>query len=183
MPVVEDGKVVSEVMSAGAGSADQLPALPIEEHLVQNANLSDEELRQVEEFSKQIDITDTAAIINYGVGTQKKLADFSEKTLESVRTKDMGEVGGMVTDLVVQLKNFDVDDEKGGFFSSLFKKGANKAESLKAKYSKVETNVTTITNQLEQHQVTLLKDSEMLDKMYDMNLVYFKELTMYILAG
>ncbi|MBQ6903965.1 MAG: toxic anion resistance protein, partial [Lachnospiraceae bacterium] len=106
MPVVEDGKVVSEVMSAGASAADQLPALPIEEHLVQNANLSEEELKQVEEFSKQIDITDTAAIINYGVGTQKKLADFSEKTLESVRTKDMGEVGGMVTNLVVQLKNF-----------------------------------------------------------------------------
>ena len=183
MPVVEDGKVVSEVMSAGASAADQLPALPIEEHLVQNANLSEEELKQVEEFSKQIDITDTAAIINYGVGTQKKLADFSEKTLESVRTKDMGEVGGMVTNLVVQLKNFDVDDEKGGFFSSLFKKGANKAESLKAKYSKVETNVTTITNELEKHQITLLKDVDMLDQMYDMNLTYYKELTMYVLAG
>ncbi|MBR5970284.1 MAG: toxic anion resistance protein [Lachnospiraceae bacterium] len=183
MPVVENGQVVSEVMGAGAPGAPELPALPIEEHLVQNANLSDEELRQVEEFSKQIDITDTAAIINYGVGTQKKLADFSEKTLESVRTKDMGEVGGMVTNLVVQLKNFDVDDEKGGFLSGLFKKSANKAESLKAKYSKVETNVTTITNQLEQHQITLLKDVDMLDQMYDMNLTYYKELTMYVLAG
>ena len=89
----------------------------------------------------------------------------------------------MVTNLVVQLKNFDVDDEKGGFFSGLFKKGANKAESLKAKYSKVETNVTTITNELEKHQITLLKDVDMLDQMYDMNLTYYKELTMYVLAG
>ena len=183
MPAVEDGKVLSPVMSAQVAGADQLPAMPLEEHLVQNANLSEAEMKQVDDFVQQIDITDTAAIINYGVGTQKKLADFSEKTLDSVRTKDMGEVGGMVTDLVVQLKNFDVDDEKGGFFSGLFKKTANKAQTLKTKYSKVETNVSTITTELEKHQITLLKDVDMLDKMYDMNLTYYKELTMYILAG
>ena len=120
--------------------------------------------------------------MNYGAGTQKKLADFSEKTLNNVRNKDMGEVGGMVTDLVVQLKSFDAEDEKG-FLGGLFKKGKGKAEALKANFSKVETNVNTITNALEQHQVTLLKDVDMLDKMYDMNLVYYKELTMYVLAG
>ena len=183
MPVIdEEGQVVSSVMTEGAGEAAQVPAVPIEEHMAKSANLSDEELRQIDEFSGQIDLSNTAAILNYGVGTQRKLADFSEKTLESVRTKDMGEVGNMVTDLVVQLKDFDTDDDKG-FFGNLLKKSKNKAEALKTRYSKVETNVTAITNELEKHQVTLLKDVDMLDKMYDMNLSYYKELTMYVLAG
>lgn len=183
MPVIdEEGQVVSSVMTEGAGEAAQVPAVPIEEHMAKSANLSDEELRQIDEFSEQIDLSNTAAILNYGVGTQRKLADFSEKTLESVRTKDMGEVGNMVTDLVVQLKDFDTDDDKG-FFGNLLKKSKNKAEALKTRYSKVETNVTAITNELEKHQVTLLKDVDMLDKMYDMNLSYYKELTMYVLAG
>jgi len=120
--------------------------------------------------------------MNYGVGTQKKLADFSEKAIDNVKTKDMGEVGDMITDLVTQLKNFDVEEEEKGL-KALFKKSANKIESLKAKYSKVETNVQTISNELEKHQVTLMKDVELLDRMYDLNLNYFKELTMYILAG
>ena len=183
MPVIdEEGQVVSSVMTEGAGEAAQVPAVPIEEHMAKSANLSEEELRQIDEFSEQIDLSNTAAILNYGVGTQRKLADFSEKTLESVRTKDMGEVGNMVTDLVVQLKDFDTDDDKG-FFGNLLKKSKNKAEALKTRYSKVETNVTAITNELEKHQVTLLKDVDMLDKMYDMNLSYYKELTMYVLAG
>ena len=183
MPVIdEEGQVVSSVMTEGAGEAAQVPAVPIEEHMAKSANLSEEELRQIDEFSEQIDLSNTAAILNYGVGTQRKLADFSEKTLESVRTKEMGEVGNMVTDLVVQLKDFDTDDDKG-FFGNLLKKSKNKAEALKTRYSKVETNVTAITNELEKHQVTLLKDVDMLDKMYDMNLSYYKELTMYVLAG
>ncbi|MCR5716600.1 MAG: toxic anion resistance protein [Lachnospiraceae bacterium] len=144
--------------------------------------LSDEEKQQVETFAKQIDLNNTQAIMNYGAGTQKKMADFSEKALESVRTKDMGEVGDMITDLVLQLKNFDVDDEVKGL-RRLFKKSVNRVASLNAKYSKVETNVEAITGELEKHQVTLLKDVEMMDRMYEQNLAYYKELTMYTLAG
>ena len=151
-------------------------------NLAMEAQLSEEELKQVDEFSKQIDISNSTGIMNYGVGTQKKLADFSEKAIDNVKTKDMGEVGDMITDLVTQLKNFDVEEEEKGF-KALFKKSANKIEALKAKYSKVETNVQTISNELEKHQVTLMKDVELLDRMYDLNLNYFKELTMYILAG
>ena len=151
-------------------------------NIAMEAQLSAEELKQVDEFSKQIDISNSTGIMNYGVGTQKKLADFSEKAIDNVKTKDMGEVGDMITGLVTQLKNFDVEEEEKGL-KALFKKSANKIESLKAKYSKVETNVQTISNELEKHQVILMKDVELLDKMYDLNLNYFKELTMYILAG
>ncbi|SFP96530.1 Uncharacterized conserved protein YaaN involved in tellurite resistance [Butyrivibrio proteoclasticus] len=151
-------------------------------NIAMEAQLSAEELKQVDEFSKQIDISNSTGIMNYGVGTQKKLADFSEKAIDNVRTKDMGEVGDMITDLVTQLKNFDVEEEEKGL-KALFKKSSNKIEALKAKYSKVETNVQTISNELEKHQVTLMKDVELLDRMYDLNLNYFKELTMYILAG
>jgi uncharacterized protein YaaN involved in tellurite resistance len=136
----------------------------------------------VESFVSQIDVKNSAGVMNYGVGTQKKLADFSEKALSSVRTKDMGEIGSMITTLVTELKNFEVDTTEKGL-KGFFKKKANSLDMMKAKYSKVETNVTTIQNELEKHQVTLLKDSAMLDQMYDMNLTYFKELTMYLLAG
>ena len=146
------------------------------------AQLTAEELKQVEEFSKQIDIANTTGVMNYGVGTQKKLADFSEKAIENVRTKDMGEVGDMITNLVTELKSFEIEEDEKGI-KALFKKSANKLEALKVKYSKAETNVQTISNELEKHQVTLLKDVEVLDKMYDLNLNYYKELTMYILAG
>lgn len=146
------------------------------------AQLTQEELKQVEEFSKQIDISNTTGIMNYGVGTQKKLADFSEKAIDNVRTKDMGQVGEMITGLVTELKSFEIaEDEKG--LRAFFKKGANKIEGMKAKYSKVETNVETISKELERHQITLMKDVELLDRMYDLNLNYYKELTMYILAG
>lgn len=151
-------------------------------NIAMEAQLSAEELKQVEEFSKQIDISNSSGIMNYGVGTQKKLADFSEKALDNVKTKDMGEVGGMITDLVTQLKDFEIaEDEKG--LKALFKRSANKFEAIKAKYSKVETNVQTISNELEKHQVTLMKDVEILDRMYELNLNYFKEISMYILAG
>lgn len=148
----------------------------------EEAILSPEELRQVEEFSKKIDITNNKAIMTYGVGTQKKMADFSEKTLESVRTKDMGEVGDMITGLVTELKNFDVDEQEKGI-KGFFKKKSNQLQEMKIKYAKVETNVNEISNKLEEHQVTLLKDVEVLDRMYDLNLNYYKELSMYILAG
>ncbi len=170
----------------GAAAVQEAPAEPEKAkdngNVAMEAQLSAEEIKQVEEFSKQIDISNTTGIMNYGVGTQKKLADFSEKAIDNVRTKDMGQVGNMITDLVTQLKSFEVvEDEKG--LKALFKKSANKIEGMKAKYSKVETNVETISRELEKHQVTLMKDVELLDRMYDLNLNYYKELTMYILAG
>ena len=136
----------------------------------------------VDAFVKQIDIKNTQAVMTYGVGTQKKMADFSEKTLESVKTKDLGEVGGMITSLVTELKNFDVEEEEKGLFG-FFKKGTNRMQEMKTKYSKVETNVEAIAGELEKHQVQLMKDIDLLDKMYELNLGYYKELTMYILAG
>ena len=185
-PVLEFGEdnKASTVEAAVNCEADFSARKTLEEHIKENIELTEEEKKQIDEFAAQIDITNSSAIINYGAGTQKKLADFSQKTLDSVRTKDMGEVGEMVTGLVVELKNFEIEDDKSqGFFGKIFSKSANKVNSLKSKYSKIETNVNTITNELEKHQITLLKDVDVLDKMYDMNLVYFKELTMYVLAG
>ncbi len=170
-----------------AAQTQEAPAAEAEKeqsngNIAMEAQLTAEELKQVEDFSKQIDIANTTGIMNYGVGTQKKLADFSEKAIENVRTKDMGEVGDMITNLVTELKSFEIDEDEKGI-KALFKKSANKLEALKVKYSKAETNVQAISNELERHQVTLLKDVEVLDKMYDLNLNYYKELTMYILAG
>ncbi|MCR4690657.1 MAG: toxic anion resistance protein [Lachnospiraceae bacterium] len=148
----------------------------------EEVNLSPEELNQVNNFAKQIDITNAKAVMSYGAGTQKKMADFSEKAMGNVKTKDMGEVGNMISGLVSELKSFEIDNEEKGL-SAFFKKGANKVTAMKAKYAKVETNVNAISHELERHQITLLKDIDVLDKMYDLNLAYFKELTMYILAG
>ncbi len=142
--------------------------------------LTDEERRMVDEFSTQIDLHNSNAILQYGVGTQKKMADFSGDALDNVKTKDLGEIGDMLSGVVAELKNFD-EEQKG--FLGLFKKTANKVDALKVKYSKAETNITRITEALEQHQMQLLKDVAVLDKMYDLNLSYFKELSMYILAG
>jgi uncharacterized protein YaaN involved in tellurite resistance len=144
--------------------------------------LTPEELRMVEEFSEKIDVTDSKAILTYGAGTQKKMADFSEKTLESVKTKDMGEVGDMITGLVSQLRSFDVDEEEKGIMG-FFKKKGHQVQELRTKYASAEKNVEAIATELEKHQVTLLKDIELLDRMYELNLNYYKELTMYILAG
>ena len=145
--------------------------------------LTEEEKKAVEEFSKKIDIGDSNLVLQYGAAAQKNIASFSESALESVRTKDLGEIGKSLSELVVELKGFgQEEDEKKGLFG-LFKKSGNKIESLKAQYSKVETNVDRIAHELEQHQVTLLKDVAMFDQMYELNLKYYKELTMYILAG
>ena len=145
--------------------------------------LTEEEKKAVEEFSKKIDIGDSNLVLQYGAAAQKNIASFSESALNSVRTKDLGEIGKSLSDLVVELKGFgQEEEEKKGLFG-LFKKSGNKIESLKAQYSKVETNVDKIAHELEQHQVTLLKDVAMFDQMYELNLKYYKELTMYILAG
>lgn len=142
--------------------------------------LSEEEKRQVDEFAKQIDLHNSTAILQYGVGTQKKMADFSGSALENVTMKDLGEVGEMLTSVVTQLKSFDEED-KG--FLGIFKKPAQKLETMKTKYAKAETNINKICEALENNQVQLLKDISILDKMYELNLTYFKELSMYILAG
>ncbi len=143
--------------------------------------LTPEEQQMVDAFVQQINLDDSTAILQYGAGTQKKMADFSETALEKVRTKDLGEVGNLITGVVTELRGFDATEEKGLF--GFFKKGKNKIDSLKTRYAKVETNVENICKVLEGHQVQLLKDIAVMDKMYDANLIYFKELTMYIMAG
>lgn len=147
------------------------------------SQLTPAEQKVVIDFADKIDISDTNAVLQYGSAAQQKISDFSSSTLDKVRTKDMGEVGSMLSDLVVELKGFNYDkEEKKGLFG-LRKKVSNQIASLKSQYNKVETNVDKITEELEKHQVILLKDVAMMDKMYDMNQAYFKELTMYILAG
>ena len=132
-------------------------------------------------FVSQIDLTNSSVILQYGAGTQKKMADFSESALENVKTKDLGEVGDLLSGVVRELKDFDEEEEKG--FLGIFKKTSNKINAMKAKYAKAETNINQIVKVLENHQVQLLKDVAILDKMYEVNLTYFKELSMYILAG
>lgn len=154
------------------------------EDLVKNAeaNLSEAEKKAVRDFAEKIDVTDAAAILQYGAGTQQKIAAFSDSALENVRTKDFGEVGDMVANLVGELKDFNSEADDRGFFS-MFRNAKKKLTVMKAKYDKAETNVNNIVAVLENHQVVLLKDIATLDKMYDTNLTYFKELSMYILAG
>ncbi len=153
------------------------------EFIAQNdtLELSEEEKTAVAEYAESIDITDSQMVLQYGAGAQKKIADFSENALQSVKTKDLGEIGNLLSGVVTELKSFDVEEEKGLF--GFFKKGANKVTSIKAKYDKAETNVNNIVKVMENHQVTLLKDVAMLDQMYESNLKYFKELTLYIIAG
>ena len=152
------------------------------EVVVEEPVLTPEEQAAVTAFANQIDLTNSNMILQYGAGTQKKMADFSENALDKVRSKDLGEVGALLTDVVAELKDFDVDEEEKGFFG-LFKKTTNKLEKMKLQYAKAETNINQITNVLESHQVQLMKDISVLDKMYELNLTYFKELSMYILAG
>ena len=143
--------------------------------------LTEEERKAVEEFSHKIDIRDTNMILQYGAAAQKSVADFSENALGNVRSKDLGEIGQDLSQLVVELKGFGGEEKKG--ILGLFKKAGNRLESMKAEFSKVEANVDKIAQSLEQHQITLLKDVAMFDQMYELNLKYYKELTMYILAG
>lgn len=163
-------------------------ALRVEEEAVKQANelaetqLTPQEQQMVKDFVQKIDLTNTNAVLQYGAATQKKMADFSGKALENIKTKDMGEIGDMITGLVTELKSFEVVEEEKGL-KALFKRKANEVTSLKAKYDKAEVNVARISDALEGHQVQLLKDVEFLDKMYDLNLTYFKEISMYIIAG
>lgn len=151
-----------------------------QEPVMDESILSEEEKAAVEAFAAQIDLTNSSMILQYGAGTQKKMADFSENALDNVKTKDLGEVGDLLADVLKELKDFD-EEEKG--FLGIFKKTSNKIQTMKTKYAKAETNVNQICKALETHQVQLLKDVAILDKMYELNLTYFKELSMYILAG
>ena len=144
--------------------------------------LSPEEQQMVDAFAQKIDIENTNQILQYGAGTQKKMADFSDAALENVRTQDLGEVGELITQVVGQLRDFDASEEEKGFLG-FFKKQGNKIETMKNRYAKAEVNVQKITDSLQEHQMRLMKDSAVLEKMYAQNLNYYKELTMYILAG
>ncbi|WP_411683145.1 toxic anion resistance protein [Clostridium thailandense] len=166
---------------------DELPIAKIKEEkkqqeVLDESYLTEEEKKMVDEFVDKIDITNTNSILQYGVGAQKKIADFSETALNNVKTKDLGEVGDMLSNVVIELKNFDAAEEKKGFLG-FFKKTSQKIDHMRTKYDKVEGNINKICTTLEKHQIQLLKDIAMLDKMYEINKVYFKELSMYILAG
>ena len=166
----------------------EAPAAPVEEEKkvepvkIDESMLTEAERKMVDDFSKKIDISDSQLVLQYGAAAQKSVASFSESALSNVRNKDLGEVGDTLTNLVVELKDFGQEEEKGGIFG-FFKKASNKMETMKVQYTKAEANVDKIARELEQHQVVLMKDIAMFDQMYELNLKYYKELTMYIIAG
>lgn len=181
---------IEELLKEGPSltlTPEETPELPVEEKkpepkvYEEEQYLTDEEKKQVDAFVEQIDLENSTSILQYGAGTQKKMSDFSEGTLEKVRSKDLGEVGDLLNGVVTELRGFDEEEEKG--IIGFFKKKASKAQTLKLRYSKIENNIDQICEKLESHQVQLLKDSAMLDQLYELNKVYFRELTMYILAG
>lgn len=177
--LLDDAPGLAQKTSADAAKLKQ----DVSESSLDMDKLTDAEKAAVMNFAKQIDIKDSNTVLQYGAGAQKNIADFSGSTLNNVRTKDMGEIGDMLSNLVVELKNFDLDhEEKKGIFG-FFKKAESKVLELKAQYDKAEVNVEKISEMLEKHQITLLKDVALLDKMYELNQAYFKELAMYIIAG
>ena len=179
---VQAAETPTLVLGNEAPAAPTVEEKKVEPVVIDESMLTEAERKMVNDFAKKIDITDSQMVLQYGVAAQKNVASFSENALSSVRTKDLGEVGESLSSLVVELQSFGVEEEKGGFFG-LFKKAGNKMETMKAQYSKAETNVEKIVRELEQHQVVLMKDIAMFDQMYELNLKYYKELTMYIIAG
>ena len=169
----------ADAAAAAAAAEEEKKVEPV---MIEETRLTPEEQKMVDEFAEKIDVTNSQLVLQYGAATQKKIGDFSETALDKVRTKDLGETGEMIASLVTELKGFDAQEESKGIFG-FFKKAGSGIEAMKAKYAKAETNVEKIEAVLEGHQVQLLKDVAMLDKMYQMNMLYFKELTMYILAG
>ena len=180
--VIEEAPVVAEIKPEESPLEVKKEVTEREVTALAESQLSPKEKEMVKAFVDKIDLNNTNAVLQYGASTQKKMADFSNKALTNIKTKDMGEIGDMITGLVTELKSFDVEEEEGGFLG-FFKKKANSLTNLKAKYDKAEVNVAKISDALEGHQVQLLKDVEFLDKMYDLNLSYFKEISMYIIAG
>jgi len=179
-PVIE----ATEIAEAAAPAAEPIAPVPtvLANIAYETVELTEEEQKIVDEFSEKIDLKDSAIVLQYGAACQKKIAEFSDTALEGVRTKDLGAPGDMIADLVVELKGFSAKDEAKGLFG-FFKKAGSEMTRLKARYDRAEVNVDRIVGVLEDHQNQLLKDIVMLDKMYDTNLTYFKELTMYIMAG
>lgn len=169
-PIVSEAKDIQTTETAKA-------------ELAQKEQLSLEELKMVDDFAQKIDITNSQMILQYGAGTQKKVAEFSEKALETVKTKDIGEVGNMLASVVTELRTMDDSGKDSKGFLGFFKKKTNELAAYKARYEKAEVNIDRIASELEKHQVILLKDISMLDKMYEVNLAHFKELTLYIVAG
>ncbi len=178
-PFSDDETSTQEVLSRDV--ADQNIA-KTDKPVFDESILSPEEKKIVDDFANQIDLNKSNQILQYGVGAQKKIADFSEAALNNVKTKDLGEIGEMLTGVVTELKSFDVEEEEKGFLG-MFKKSSNKIATMKAKYDRAEVNINKITGVLETSQIQLLKDIAMLDKMYELNKTYLKELSMYILAG
>ena len=186
MPQQPAGAVFTQPMAAPVMQPYMTPASPVAEisNMPDASVLSDSEKMQVAEFTPKINLHDSSIILQYGLSSQKNISTFSEATLDKVRTKDMGEVGNMLTGLTVELKGFTaMPDEKKGIFGGIFKKGATQIEYLKTKYTRVEVNVNNISEMLENHRIQLLKDIAMFDEMYKLNFNYYKEITMYILAG
>jgi len=186
-PILEFGDITTEeapkAIALDFSDVNTAYSTPLATAKIDDSMLSESERKQVAEFSTKIDLAQSGAVMQYGVGTQKKMADFSDKTLESVRTKDIGAVGTDITKLVTTLKGFDPDAEEEKGFLGFFKKQGNKVQELSTRYASVEDNVEKVSGELQKHQVQLLKDIDLLDKMYDLNQTYFKELTMYVLAG
>ena len=179
-----DSAVQAAVQATEAlAAAEQEAEQKVQQDTLDMQNFSEAEQQMIDDFSKQIDVKDANLVFSYGAAAQQNISQFSDAALKNVRTKDLDEVGDMISNLVVELKSFNADEEdKGGLFG-LFKKKARSLEVMKAQYDKTEVNVNKITEGLEQHQIQLLKDIAMLDKLYDQNLSYFKELSMYIVAG
>ncbi len=188
---MEEEKIVltlnpqSDPVAEAIAQVEEQTATEVAPAPLDSSSLTKEELQMVEDFAQKIDITQTDTVMQYGASAQKKIADFSDSTLNNIKTKDLGEIGNMISDLVVELKGFDIDQEEKGFFSlfNVFKKAGNSFTQLKARYDDAELNVTKVANLLEDHQIQLLKDITVLDELYERNLQNKKELTMYILAG
>lgn len=181
-PIETAQEAVPELtLTPEAPAAPETEKKEVEPVKVDESMLTEQEKKAVDDFAKKIDITDTNLVLNYGVAAQKSVATFSENALSSVRNKDLGEVGETLSNLVVEVKGFGQEEKKG--FAGLFHKQKDKLELMRAQYGKAETSVNRIVSELEKHQVTLMKDIAMLDQMYELNLKYYKELTMYIIAG
>lgn len=178
-PFNDDDISTQDILAKEVSDNDDLK---IQSPAMDDSMLTAQEKKIVDDFANQIDLNKSNQILQYGVGAQKKIADFSETALNNVKTKDLGEIGDMLSGVVTELKSFDIEEDEKGFFG-MFKKSSNKITALKAKYDKAEVNINKITEALEANQIRLLKDIAMLDKMYELNKTYFKELSMYILAG
>ncbi len=170
-------KEAAEVVTAAGTAVEEKKEAPV----FDESTLTPEEKKMVDDFANSIDLKNSTVVLQYGAGAQKKIADFSETALDNVRSKDLGEIGELLSGVVCELKKFDEEEEKGIF--GLFKKSSNKITAMKSKYDKAEANINKICDVLEGHQIQLLKDTAMLDKMYELNKNYFKELSMYIIAG